>query len=108
MQRKVHAGTIARQRTLYSAKNSCNGWGLSGRDAGGRQGSIQEKMEREMAVHSSIAWKIPWTEEPGRLQFMGSQRVRHNWATSLFTLVVPLPIGIGFYCVHFFFLQELK
>ena len=37
-----------------------------------------------MAIHSStIAWKIPWTEEPGRLQSMGSQRVRHDWATSL-------------------------
>ena len=37
-----------------------------------------------MATHSSIlAWKIPWTEEPGRLQYMGLQRVRQNWATSL-------------------------
>ena len=37
-----------------------------------------------MAAHSStFAWKIPWTEEPGRLQSMGSLRVRHNWATSL-------------------------
>ena len=37
-----------------------------------------------MATHSStLAWKIPWTEEPGRLQSMGSQRVRHDWATSL-------------------------
>ena len=37
-----------------------------------------------MAIHSStIAWKTPWTEEPGRLQSMGSQRVRHNGATSL-------------------------
>ena len=36
-----------------------------------------------MAIHSStIAWKIPWTEEPGRLQSMGSQRVVHDWATS--------------------------
>ena len=35
-----------------------------------------------MAPHSStLAWKIPWTEEPGRLQFKGSQRVRHNLAT---------------------------
>ena len=35
-------------------------------------------LEKEMATHSSIlAWKIPWTEEPGRLQSMGSQRVRH-------------------------------
>ena len=37
-----------------------------------------------MATHSStLAWKIPWTEEPGRLQSMGSQRVGHDWATSL-------------------------
>ena len=37
-----------------------------------------------MAPHSSTpAWKIPWMEEPGRLQSMGSQRVRHNWVTSL-------------------------
>ena len=38
----------------------------------------------EMATHSSIlAWRIPWTKELGRLQSMGSQRVGHNWATSL-------------------------
>ena len=37
-----------------------------------------------MAPHSStLAWKIPWTEEPGRLQSMGSRRVGHNWETSL-------------------------
>ena len=37
-----------------------------------------------MATHSSsLAWKIPWTEEPGRLQSMGSRRVGHDWATSL-------------------------
>ena len=37
-----------------------------------------------MATHSStLAWKIPWMEEPGGLQSMGSLRVRHNWATSL-------------------------
>ena len=36
-----------------------------------------------MATHSStLAWKIPWTEEPGRLQSMGSQRVGHDWATN--------------------------
>ena len=40
--------------------------------------------EKAMAPHSStLAWKIPWMEEPGRLQSMGSQRVGHNWATSL-------------------------
>ena len=40
--------------------------------------------EREMATHSStLAWKSPWMEEPGRLQSMGLQRVGHYWATSL-------------------------
>ena len=44
----------------------------------------EDPLEKEMATHSSIlAWRIPWTEEPGRLQSTGSQRVRHNWATSL-------------------------
>ena len=39
----------------------------------------EDLLEKEMATHSSIlAWKIPWTEEPGRLQSMGSQRVRHD------------------------------
>ena len=39
-------------------------------------------LEKEMATHSSIlAWKISWTEEPGRLQLTGPQRVRHNLAT---------------------------
>ena len=39
-----------------------------------------------MATHSSIlAQWIPWTEEPGRLQYMGSQRVRHNWVTNTHT-----------------------
>ena len=40
--------------------------------------------EKAMAPHSSTpVWKIPWTEEPGRLQSIGSLRVRHDWATSL-------------------------
>ena len=44
----------------------------------------EDPLEKEMAIHSStIAWKIPWTEEPGRLQSMGWQRVGHDWATSL-------------------------
>ena len=44
----------------------------------------EDPLEKEMATHSSIlAWKIPWTEEPGRLQSLGSQRVGHNWVTSL-------------------------
>ena len=43
----------------------------------------EDPLEKGMAIHSgTIVWKIPWTEEPGRLQPMGSQRVGHDWATS--------------------------
>ena len=58
-------------------------------------------LEKAMAPHSStLAWKIPWTEEPGRLQSMGSLRVRHDWATllSLFSFMhcrgkwQPIPV----------------
>ena len=46
--------------------------------------SLRSHAEKAMAPHSStLAWKIPWMEEPGRLQSMGSLRVGHNWATSL-------------------------
>ena len=39
----------------------------------------EDPLEKEMAMHSSIlAWRIPWTGEPGRLQFMGSQRIGHD------------------------------
>ena len=39
----------------------------------------EDLLEKEIATHSTIlAWKIPWTEEPGRLQSMGSQRVRQD------------------------------
>ena len=42
----------------------------------------EDPLEKGMTTHSSIlAWRIPWTEEPGRLQSMGSQKVRHNWVT---------------------------
>ena len=42
----------------------------------------EELLEKEMATHISIlAWRIPWTEEPGGLQSMDSQRARHDWAT---------------------------
>ena len=47
----------------------------------------EDPLEKEMATHfSTLAWRIPWREEPGRLQPMGSQRVRHDWATSLHSL----------------------
>ena len=45
-------------------------------------------LEKEMATHSSIlAWRIPWTEEPGRLQSVGSQRVGYDWATFTYSLM---------------------
>ena len=46
----------------------------------------EDPLEKEMATHSSIlAWRIQWTEEPGGLESTGSQRVGHDWATSLIT-----------------------
>ena len=49
----------------------------------------EDLLEKEMATHSStLAWKIPWMEEPGRLQSMGSQRVRHDFT---FTFTLPYP-----------------
>ena len=66
-------------------------------DAGWIPGSGRSPGE-EMAAHSSIlAWKIPWTEEPGSLQSMGSQRVGHDWVTEH----MHLPKGF-FYSWHWF------
>ena len=49
-----------------------------------------------MATHSStLAWKIPWKEEPGRLQSMGSLRVGHHWVTSLSLFTFMLGEGNG-------------
>ena len=54
------------------------------RETGVQSLGWEHPLEKEIAIHSSIlAWKIPWMEEPGGLQFMGSQRVGHNWAISL-------------------------
>ena len=42
----------------------------------------EDPLEEKMATHSStLAWRTPWMEEPGGLQSMGPQRVRHDWAT---------------------------
>ena len=47
---------------------------------------LEDPLEKGMATHSTIlAWRTPWTEEPGRLQSMGLQRVGPNWATNTFT-----------------------
>ena len=53
----------------------------------------EDPLQKEMVTHSSIlAWRIPWTEKPGRLQFTGSQRVGHDWMTSL-SLFLALALG---------------
>ena len=58
----------------------------------------EDPQEKEMATHSStLAGKIPWTEKPDRLQSMESQRVRHDWVTSLsLSLFIVLKSVIGF------------
>ena len=59
------AQTVKRLSTIWETQVRALGW--------------EDPLEKEMAIQSStIAWKIPWTEEPGRLQSMGSQRVRHD------------------------------
>ena len=64
------AQTVKRLPTMPETRVQSLGW--------------EDPLEKEMATHSSSrAWKIPWTEKPGRLQSMGSQRVRHDWVTSL-------------------------
>ena len=58
------AQTVKRLSTVQETRIRALGW--------------EDPLEKEMAIHSStIVWKIPWTEEPGRLQSMGSQRVGH-------------------------------
>ena len=57
----------------------------------------EDPLEKEMATYSSIhAWKIRWIEEPGGLQSMGSQRVGHDWATSLLLLLL---LSILWHCL---------
>ena len=77
------AQTVKRLSTMRESQVLSLGW--------------EDPLEKEMAIHSrTIAWKIPWTEEPGRLQPMGSQRVRHDWATSLsFSLYIYWYICLG-------------
>ena len=44
----------------------------------------EDPLEKGMATHpSTLAWKIPWTEEPGGLQSMGSQSIEHDWTTNI-------------------------
>ena len=65
-------------------ESACSVGGLNSIPRSGRS----DPLEKGMATHSSIlAWRIPWTKEPGRLQSMRSQRGGHDWATSMHTHV---------------------
>ena len=75
----------------------------------------EDPLEKETAIHSStLAWKILWMEEPGRLPSTGSQRVRHDWATSLSYFIkhlflwkhLILPTGIQNECSYCHFRDE--
>ena len=56
---------------------------------------LEDTLKKEIVTHSSIlAWRIPWTEEPGGLQSMGSQRVRHDWEHT-FTIITCSPLSQG-------------
>ena len=71
------AQTVKRPSTMRETRVRALGW--------------EDPLEKEMAIHSStIAWKIPWTEEPGRLQSMGSQRVGNSINTITFSHSVQL------------------
>ena len=60
-------------------------------DVGLISGGQEDPLEKEIATHSSVlSWEIPWTEEPGRLESMGSQRVRHDWVTHTFISKTPV------------------
>ena len=51
--------------------------------------ALYPRLEKEMATHSNVlAWKVPWTEESGRFQSIGSQRVGHNWVTNTISLTL--------------------
>ena len=80
------ASLVAQMVKHLSATQETWVWSLGWEDA----------LEKEMATHSSIlAWTIPWTVEPSGLLSMGSQRVGHDWATSLSSLFLALLYSKG-------------
>ena len=82
MQSKPHINSPSDSGKIKMFDNTCGSGGKASAYNEGDLGSIlgrEDLLEKEMAPHSNIlAWKIPWMEEPGGLQSMGSQRVRHN------------------------------
>ena len=66
------------------------------RRLGFRSLAQEDPLEKGMATHSSVpAWRIPWTEEPGRLWSTGLQRVRHDWSDSACMHVIKAHTGIN-------------
>ena len=69
----------------------------------------EDSLEKDMATHSSIlAWRIPWTEEPGGLQSTGSQRVGNNWAISLSTAFHYIHFLLRGMCIAVFLRNNFK
>ena len=80
--RRINLTDSYRHKYLYGAFTGGSGSKESAFNVGesGSTPELKDPLEKGMAIHSSIiAWKIPWTEEPGGLQSMRSQRVRHDW-----------------------------
>ena len=78
------------QDLLWSTQSKDFPGGSDGKLSAGNAGDLGlipgsgRSLVKGNGTHSSTcAWKIPWTEEPGKLQSMGLQRIRHNWATSI-------------------------
>ena len=70
---------------LHDKESACNAGDLGWKNP----------LEKRMATHSGIlAWRIPWTEEPGSLQYMDSQRVRHDWVTNTFRFQMGKVLGL--------------
>ena len=80
------ASLVAQMVESLPAKSETRVWSLGQEDP----------LEKEVATHSSIlAWKIPWTEEPGGLRPMGLQRVGHDWATNTHALNLSGPVSLS-------------
>ena len=88
---------VTRSRTQLSDWTELNNTGSDSKESACNVGDLssipgsKDTLEKEKATQSGIlAWRIPWSEEPGGLQSMGSQRVWHGWVTNTFTFSVIL------------------
>ena len=69
----------------------------------------EDPLEKEMETHSStLTWKIPWTEEPSRLQSMELQRVGHDWVTLLSIYIYIYEVGISIFQIRKLKLEEIR